>query len=471
MAVCAILILAACSPMGPRRLAMTPNGGWTVQDQKPLATLSDYSVNPDRGSLAARSLAVSSWEHFESFDVGIIEFREDGSVFSEQQRKTVLDNVRRLAFAKGATIVVYAHGWHHSARWNDTNLVSFRRVLRTLAKQRVGMPCDLQQTKPTNVVGVYIGWRGESVPVPGANLVTIWSRKKVAQRIGGAASDWEQRHAQYAKTDFRQVLTGLDQIREEANRDAVRANRSFTSLVIAGHSLGGAMILSAMQRVVFNATFDQAKVVDPDKLHRLGDAVVLLNPAVEARRYKAFRAEAAQAHFTNAQRPILLTISSTGDWPNRIAFRVARFFPTLFMPPRWHEWRDSTTALGFSDPDVTHCIEAPDELLHATLEETDEITGWPGDVAPDPDKPETINLTAGRRYGKDGKISLINERKIDDFVPFFVTSSNQAVIPDHSDIFTPGVVSFLVPFVAASERKGVLPVCDRQPLVAQGGSN
>jgi acetyl esterase/lipase len=462
LAVSMILMMAACSPMSPRRLATTPNG-FQVQTQEPVSELSDEAVNPGRGSDDARSLAVTSWEHFHTFDVGIVEFDEHGNVFSPAQYDVVVGNIRRQAMTTGATVVVFVHGWHHSARWNDTNLVSFRRVLRALAKQPVGMGCKFDAPIHAPVIGVYVGWRGESVPVPVANLFTIWSRKRVAQHIGGAATDWESKHTQYSSTEFEKLLRDLDKIHDEANATAAEAGRSFTSLVVAGHSLGGAMILSAMQRIVFHATIDQAKVVDPKKLNRIGDAVVLLNPAVEARRYKAFRAEAAQTPFPDDARPILITISSSGDSPNRIAFRVARSLQTLVIVPRWREWRDSTTALGFSKPDITHSIKAPAELLNKTLDEIGEIDFWPGDLRPDPDMAKTIDLARSRKYNT---LDFSNDQNVDNFVPFFVTNANQAVIPDHSRIFTPGVVSFLVPFATASERKGILSSCT-QALHAQ----
>ncbi len=259
IAALALLTAAACSPLGPRRLKLVP-AGWAVEEQAPIKTLSDTDVNPRSRSPQARSLGSSSWEHYQSFDVGIVEFNEHGNVWSSEQRDQVLRNVRQIAETTGATIVVYVHGWHHSARWNDTNLVSFRRVLRALARQPVGMSCTIPGPKRSHVVGVYIGWRGESLPVPGANLFTIWSRKKVAQRIGGAATDWEERQARYQNTQFAELLLALNKIHDDANRIAVAGKRPFTSLVITGHSLGGAMLLSTMQRVVFNATIDRATV-------------------------------------------------------------------------------------------------------------------------------------------------------------------------------------------------------------------
>jgi len=192
-------------------------------------------------------------------DCGVVLGTSDPSTVMKQ----VMDNIRRLAAERGVTLVVYAHGWHHSARWNDTNLVSFRRVLRFLGKRPAGMHCPSASSPTTSsrVVGIYIGWRGESIPVPGLNLTTIWSRKRIAQRIGGPATDQEERSVKFrlqARSELSNVLRELDEIRATANETALASSRPFSSLTITGHSLGGAMLLSAMQQIVFQKTIDHA---------------------------------------------------------------------------------------------------------------------------------------------------------------------------------------------------------------------
>jgi|GEM_PF-3280672 len=469
-----VLLVTACSPLTPRRVRLV-NNQWVPQLQAPISELpaTDENLNPKRASAAARSIATSTWEHYDSFDVGIIEFTEWGGLWSEAQRKLVIDQVSTIANERGATVVVYAHGWHHSARWNDTNLVSFRHVLRFLAARgRGGMRCTSDiHAKSSRVIGIYIGWRGESVPVPVANLTTIWSRKRVAQTIGGPSTNWEarkvrlrlQRQPQLAK-----VLQDLDKIRDTANRTAVASGRPFTSLTITGHSLGGAMLLSAMQQIVFEKTIDDDAPIDPDALHRIGDAVILINPAVEARRYRTFRAESSKKDFGANQRPILLVLSSDGDTPNRVALKMARFFVTLFTPGRWREWADSTTALGFSLADISHRLAVNKskgkELLDIPLEDL-EPELFPEGILPDEKEPSHINLAASRMYGLPLKLKNLHDSKV--YNPFMVIRTDKAIIRNHNDIFSSGVMSFLMPFVSASQRKGVLPFCAMPKIALQ----
>lgn len=457
------LFVTACSPLTPRRLTLV-NGQWTPQPQLPMSVLpdTDDNLNPKRGTDAAKSIASTTWEHFDKFDIGIIEFTEWGGLWGDAQRAQVIENVRKIASENGATIVVYAHGWHHSARWNDPNLVSFRRVLRFLARQpQVGMHCGTG--KPSKVVGIYIGWRGESVPVPGANLVTIFSRKRVAHAIGGPSTNWEElkvRRHLLRQSQLANVLRDLDTIRADANRTAHSEGRPFTSLTIAGHSLGGAMLLSAMQQIVFSKTIDDAAPVDSTALHRVGDAVVLLNPAVEARRYKTFRAEISTKEFDPQQRPILLVLSSDGDTPNKVALKIARGLVTIFTPTRWREWKDSTTALGFSPADISHRLMMKavggKNLLDVPIEDL-KPAFLPAGITLDDYDPTHFKLAASRKFGDP--LDLNNLSGKNDYNPFMVIKTDTAIIRSHNDIFSTGVMSFLIPLVSASERKGVLPIC------------
>jgi hypothetical protein len=327
----------------------------------------------------------------------------------------------------------------------------------------------------SRVVGIYIGWRGESVPVPGANLTTIFSRKRVAQAIGGPSTNWEamrvRRHLLLRQSQLANVLRDLDTIRDEANRNANADGRPFTSLTITGHSLGGAMLLSAMQQIVFDKTIDDAAPIDAADLHRIGDAVVLLNPAVEARRYKTFRAEVSSKDFDEKQRPILLVLSSDGDTPNKIALKIARVLVTMFTPTRWREWHDSTTALGFSLSDISHrlAVKQADgkELLDTPLESLKPVFFPYGITLADKDL-SRFKLAGSGPYGQSLNLNNLSGRK--DYNPFMVIQTDKAIIRNHNDIFSTGVMSFLIPLVSASERKGILPICFPQQFAQQASA-
>jgi len=95
----------------------------------------------DVAAAVASNETAPTWEPFPTYDLGIIEFKDDGTLWSPAQKELVVGKIREIA-KSGATIVVYAHGWHHNAKVDDPNIVSFRNVLATIAaQQHVGMTC------------------------------------------------------------------------------------------------------------------------------------------------------------------------------------------------------------------------------------------------------------------------------------------------------------------------------------------
>ena len=58
--------------------------------------------------------------------------------------------------ARMAYVVVFIHGWHHDAAPGDANVQAFHRALASVKRWR----------PQADVRGIYIGWRGSSLPLP-----------------------------------------------------------------------------------------------------------------------------------------------------------------------------------------------------------------------------------------------------------------------------------------------------------------
>jgi len=455
-AVLPILLALACTSSLPRRVQQTPDHRWTATE---LTTppIDDTHVD-DLSREELDRLKNVSLEHYANFDVGIIEFRDSGQLWSIQQADLVLDHIERTARERGATIVVFVHGWHHSANVDDGNLQSFRQVLRTIATRPLGAVCTGETPPNSNrLIGVYIGWRGESTDTF-AKWFTIWSRKRAAQHIGGVVSTTQRiliAAGVSAPSQFPDLLTEIDKIHSSAN-DLPRTNgRSFTSLVFVGHILGAAMLLSAMQQLTFeNRIAGLSDNPARRTFQGLGDLVVLLNPAIETRRYDEFRRIVTSGRgFAKTQSPVLLTISSEGDIANQRWFRISRILSSAFYPPRWFEFYDSVTALGFAQNAKTHELTVADEK--AMFAKLAQLQLPSVDTTSEPGTPPA-SLAAEKRFGP---LLLQPDPGIDPNTPFMVVHTSKAVIRDHNDIFTPQLVSFLVPFVSAVEEKNVVCHC------------
>lgn len=116
---------------------------------------------------------------------------------------------------------------------------------------------------PRKVVGIYVGWRGESIAIPGVNNITFWDRKNTAHEVGYLG--------------MAELLLRLEEIRNIKNTQEPPIK---SRLVVIGHSFGGAAVYSATAQILadrfINSTKDKNYVGDAAGF---GDLVVLLNPA------------------------------------------------------------------------------------------------------------------------------------------------------------------------------------------------
>jgi hypothetical protein len=480
-----LLALTACTyGRDPWRL-QKKGEVWTPQN--PPAT--PFNLEDPKNPPA--ELAKQSWEHFDTFDVGIVEYDDKGKLWSPEQKRLVLDEINAAILAKGAaTIVVYAHGWHHNARVDDENIVSFRNVLGTIAaQQHVGMTCSDPNPDKNRVIGVYIGWRGESSTNPVLTWLTIWDRKRSAHVIGGPSTGLEktvkavkkdvealkkrivgekpQSEQEAEQESLPDLLLKLDEIRTTANNTVHATNQRFTSLTIVGHSLGGAMLLSAMQQIVFGDTKPHFTSAARPLQKNVGDLVVLINPAVEARRYGFFETVVAPgATFDPAQAPVLVTISSKGDWPNKWPFWIARFITTLHSPQRWFEPVRSTVNLGFRSAWKTHEL-AMSEDVAKEIDETKSFVLTDRDYYPNeatPDK-SPLNLAGNAKFFH-GTVSLTtrNDLNLSPNAPFLIVQGTTKIIQGHNDIFSNRLLTFLLPYATATERKRVKAFCENHHI-------
>lgn len=107
----------------------------------------------------------------EEYLLGFVEIDDQGQLRSRAQMQALLNELYALAAKESLLINVFVHGWHHNASPGDTNVESFKHSLTELSK----VENQLQHSgrTPRKVVGVYVGWRGESIDVPLAKDATF----------------------------------------------------------------------------------------------------------------------------------------------------------------------------------------------------------------------------------------------------------------------------------------------------------
>lgn len=427
------------------------------------------------------NLEARSIEHYDGMSVGIIEIDDDGNVNPAQAR--AVKELLREKSRTDALIVVFVHGWHHGARVCDRDLACFRRVLQQLARVN----------SHRNVVGVFVGWRGESVSVRGLNLLTIWDRKRVAEHIG--------------RTGFRETLLDIREIYQEARQ---RPESNDTTLVTLGHSLGGALLYQAVKgqltgnvsdierpgqlgsyRIVRASEDREIASAERRKALRagFGDLVVLINPALEAREYGAFNADLpdhfacdsnadeliaglrpydANCAYSSEQLPILLTVASRADTAVGWIFPVAQILGALPQLRPYQLMREGFTGMGRYQDHITHTLthperERPAEERSRIAHDCDCSKDWLAQTEKQRDEGPRLDLAADSRQ-QFGELvfDIVDSRQEswDPHTPYLVISTSKGVIEEHSDIFNPVFVGFLTKYIRAIELAR-----DRQPTM------
>jgi pimeloyl-ACP methyl ester carboxylesterase len=373
--------------------------------------------------------------------LGFIELDDQGELFDRAQMTAVVNAVFEEAAPedKDLLMVVFVHGWKHSAAPGDDNIETFRAALRHLstAEARIARAAG---TAPRQVVGIYLGWRGGSVTVPVVQELTFWDRKNTAYKVGHGG--------------VTEALSRLELVRQ--TKDALApSGRSATRLVVVGHSFGGAVVFAALSQILENRFIHTAGPAGTvSDAEGFGSLVVLINPAFEAVRFAPLSDMSTErgSYFTS-QLPVLAILTSEADDATRVAFPAGRLVSTLFEKTREVERTNgltgqkevidqhqaNITAVGHFGPYKTHDLRAVVD---------DESGGREGLAA---DRPERTFFLTSQRWENDApgseipfKGSLLKRTTTSaGRNPYLVIRVDKELIHDHNHIDDPRVIQFV----------------------------
>ncbi len=284
-------------------------------------------------------------------EVAVVEFDDYGNLFNRTQLNCAVDGVAGAA-RDGAVVLVYVHGWHHSAQTTEDSsddLKKFRNFVKQFARRSAATQSLSQAPgQEVPVVGVFVGWRGDSIESSGITMplsyaLTFWDRKAAAQNIGNSGGVTE-------------LFFRLEQVR--TNFDSTG-----TKLVAIGHSFGGALLYSALSsRLLDQALADQRSFAasqgappEPQTRRFSPDVLVLVNPAIEAMRFKPYLDLVRRWPHGMDVPPRLIIATSSADWATGYAFPIGRMLSTTFAS--YSDPSDAAvnkSAIGHYDPFVTH---------------------------------------------------------------------------------------------------------------------
>ncbi|NMG76238.1 hypothetical protein [Aromatoleum diolicum] len=302
--------------------------------------------------------------------------KEMGAAHGQLDR-AVADVRSQLDDGKRVLLLVYVHGWKHSAAHDDRDVRRFRQMLADAAYLDEKRPTAEDASK-RRVVGIYVGWRGAgrfSAENPLVYL-SFWSRKNAALHVSEGAA--------------RELFGRLRALRERVNHEDVR--RPPLRTVVIGHSFGAWVVFSALSPSLLellaspvDAARDASSAAARSawrraRLRQAADIVVLVNPAFEASRYQPVHHLAQRLKLADYEPPVLLLVTSTADRATRQLFPVGRFVNTIFQHPFVSDEQERATkhTPGFMDLYQTH------SLTREPSAQVAECSGWadsPLDVA------------------------------------------------------------------------------------------
>jgi hypothetical protein len=363
--------------------------------------------------------------------VKTISLTDDGELVDRCQWTDALNELvkEREGGPKQTLAVVYVHGWKHNEISSDKT--SFTKFISRLEKLE-GVKDPLMRR---HVVGIYVSWDAAlRLPTRLLENLTFWSRKRAADRIAQSAM-------------VAKLVGAIDHIQKmtdtcsSASPPTQCLNRTF----LIGHSFGARILHSATSPLLIHETQQQhpgKKGKSYGCIRGPADAVVLINPAIEASMFTAFDSlRRNEEKFSHLQQPRLFMISTENDWATKGAFPIGQLFG-------WLRGARNTTTIGNYVEYHTHVME---RLALGTKENAQRGTSWSDRFCA---TGICLRLDVS---GKSGKAIQPNN-------PFIFATTKPDVIDGHNGHWTSNFsnwLSSLILKIDQEEKSSMTEICSR----------
>ncbi|MBC3377123.1 hypothetical protein HU762_24585 [Pseudomonas sp. SWRI92] len=374
-----------------------------------------------------------------------VEIDDSGNFWDRTKAESILNAIDDSAANANVVVLLFVHGWHHNAADDDTNRSDFHITVKAVdQKLKDKIYRDARKTLniegDVKVVGVYLSWRGESLPGL-LDYSTFWGRKAAAERVGDGAA--------------REFILRLSEIYKKRNQGD---RQHLMGLVSIGHSFGGQVLYkSVAQSLEENFLLHEGQPAQMP-VASVGDVTVLINPAFEAAQFDRLRSLQSRYTYGPAQTPVLLVFSGEKDWARQWFFPLGRRISAWFRPAfsSDEEKAEWVTALGEYEPQRTHSLVLQPSTASYEFP-TDYCQQALGFDLTNPGVPfagATLAASPGRSK---------------PFSPVVVAYSDNELIKAHNGIFKEDFRRFLIDYVALLEGKRLCLKAKSSPPQIVGG--
>lgn len=359
------------------------------------------------------------------FKLGIVEFDDMGeswekctdlSVPTNCQLTRVLDLIKtEKARTRDVVVVVFTHGWKNNAspeNEREKNLYSFKELMEKLGRNEQNRFGE----NARSYIGVYLGWRGESVR-GFLDDTTFWNRRDAAERVG--SSD-------YAEAIFR--IMG-----------ATKLGSQNSKIVVVGHSFGARVLETALTNTFVSLLVPQPDAngqMAPPTILAPADLILYVNSANDSLRTKSMIELMKRSQFTvdrgtdHYAGPLFLSVTSTGDTATGVAFPLGQNLDAATKSLRKGYIPQTIPPTPSQKTFFTH---TPGHTPYLYSHQVQPVTG------------SCISSTALFRFVAGGQcfeMTPVANRWNDS--PYWVITVPPAIIKNHTDIFNPSFSTMMI---------------------------
>lgn len=373
-----------------------------------------------------------------NYTLHFVEFDDQGWAFpnddpSSANRRTpgqqidcaIADLRGKLEAENGKVLTfVYVHGWKHSAAADDYDVDRFRRLLDSRASY----------FPDRRIVGIYVGWQGNTIDLWGVRNINFWSRKNAASHV----ADGRVRELFSRIRGLRDYWNGpIKTYDHDCDSEPSGEDRCPLRTIMIGHSFGGLILFSSAAPYLMEMLSAERDLPPDGKRQRaarsrgIADLIVLLNPAFEGSLYAPVFEAGLHYRPSDNEPPLVVTLTTTADVATKNFFPVARWFNSVFQYPASSD--EESNAMKRTPGNIDRF------LTHKLCNREPECDG--PDAVNDPSDSE---LKWGRREDYCGMTlrSYVSREKPDRSIVWNVRTHAE-VIPNHSDIDQPSVFQFI----------------------------